>query len=87
VYLFPDPVVMKVSNLLKLLDFTSLRGIVTISNMPESEKFGINFIYAVDYDELVYEMVDILKSKEKLDDKIIPCPAKVYVWKASKELF
>ncbi len=87
IYLFPDPVVMKVSNILKLLDFASLRGAITISNIPETAKFGVNFIYAVDYEKLACKIVDVLKGKIKEDDNLIPCPAKVYVWKASEELF
>jgi len=86
VYLFPDPVVMKVSNLLKLLDFTSLRGIITISNMPETEKFGVNFIYGADYQALSRRIVSILKDG-KPKKSILDCPAKVYVWRKSEAQF
>ncbi len=86
VYLFPDPVVMRVSNLLKLLDFTSLRGIITISNMPETEKFGVNFIYGTDYQVLSRRIVSILKDG-KPKKSILDCPAKVYVWRKSEAQF
>nr|WP_163328401.1 hypothetical protein [Desulfurobacterium thermolithotrophum] len=78
IFIFPDPYILKVLTLLKLLNFAKENKKVLITNLPDLENYGINFIYAVDLKELSKKILDLLESNSS--ERILPCPAKVKRW-------
>jgi len=78
VYVFPDPVVLRVVNMLNLVKFCKSSGKVLLSGLPDLDRYDVDFIYAVDYDKLVDIIVKLVKGKPK--ERIVPCPARVKVW-------
>ena len=78
VYIFPDPALLRVVNLLKLMKFAKENGQVVITSLPDLDKYGVNFIYAVDYNLLAEKIVFLIKNTP--EEKILPCPARVKLW-------
>ncbi|TCK05419.1 hypothetical protein [Phorcysia thermohydrogeniphila] len=78
VYVFPDPVVLRIVNMLNLVKFCKNSGIILISGLPDLDRYDVNFIYAVDYNDLVDIIVELINENPK--ERIIPCPARVKVW-------
>ena len=78
IYVFPDPVVLRIVNMLSLVKFSKSSGKILISGLPDLDRYDVNFIYAVDYDELVDLIVELIGENPK--ERIIPCPARVKVW-------
>jgi hypothetical protein len=78
IYIFPDPEVLWVVNLLKLMKFAKENGKIVITSLPDLDKYGVNFIYAVDYNILVERIIFLIKND--LRERILPCPARVKLW-------
>jgi len=78
IYIFPDPNVLKVVNMLNIVKVSKTNGKILISGLPDLDKYDVNFVYAVDYDKLVEAIVKLLKETPK--ERLLPCPARVKVW-------
>ena len=78
VYIFPDPKLLRVVNILNLVRFCKENGKILITGLPDLDKYDVNFVYAVDYDALVYLLAKLVEMDSKKG--ILPCPAKVKVW-------
>ncbi len=80
IYIFPDPQVLRIVNLLNLIRFAKEHKQILISGLPDLKKYEINFIYSVDYDRLVDKLVELVKERNP-KEKLLPCPARVEIWK------
>ena len=78
IYIFPDPVVLKLVNLLSLVSYAKSTGKILIAGLPDLKRYDINFIYAVDFNDLVRDLARLVYSTPS--KHILPCPAKVKVW-------
>ncbi|MEO2069513.1 MAG: hypothetical protein ABGX27_08430 [Desulfurobacteriaceae bacterium] len=78
IYIFPDPEVLKVVNLLKLMKLSKDSRKIILTSLPDLDSYGVNFIYAVDYNLLVERILYLLENSPK--EKILPCPARVKLW-------
>ncbi len=78
IYIFPDPNVLNVVNLLKLMKFAKENKKIVITSLPDLDRYGVNFIYAVDYNMLAEKIVFLIKNTP--EEKILPCPARVKLW-------
>jgi len=72
VYIFPDPKLLKLVNLLRLIDFGKENGIVFLSGLGDLKKYGVDFVQEVSYQELARKLVDLVESSPK--ERILPCP-------------
>jgi hypothetical protein len=78
IYIFPDPEVLKLVNVLSLVNYAKHTGKILIAGLPDLDRYDINFIYAVDFPALTRELVKLTRENPK--KHILPCPAKVKVW-------
>jgi len=78
IYIFPDPEVLKVVNLLRLMKFAKENKKIVITSLPDLDRYGVNFIYAVDYNMLAEKIVFLIKNTP--EEKILSCPARVKLW-------
>jgi hypothetical protein len=78
IYIFPDPELLRVVNLLKLMKFANENGKIVITGLPDLDKYGVNFIYAADYDALVEKIISLIKGTPR--ERILSCPARVKLW-------
>jgi len=74
VYIFPDPKLLKLVNLLRLIDFGKENNIVFLSGLGDLKKYGVDFVQEVSYEKLAQELVELVESSPK--EKILPCPVK-----------
>ncbi|GAB6076601.1 hypothetical protein [Desulfurobacterium crinifex] len=78
IYIFPDPEVLEVVNLLKLMKFAKENEKIVITSLPDLDRYGVNFIYAVDYNMLAEKINFLIKNTP--EEKILSCPARVKLW-------
>ena len=78
IYIFPDPDVLKIVNLLKLMKFAKENEKIVITSLPDLDRYGVNFIYAVDYNMLAEKIIFLIKNTP--EEKILSCPARVKLW-------
>jgi len=78
IYIFPDPEVLEVVNLLKLMKFAKENEKIVITSLPDLDRYGVNFIYAVDYNMLAEKIIFLIKNTP--EEKILSCPARVKLW-------
>ena len=78
IYIFPDPEVLKLVNVLSLVSYAKHTGKILIAGLPDLDRYDINFIYAVDFSTLTKELINLVEDSPK--KHILPCPAKVKVW-------
>lgn len=78
IYIFPDPEVLEIVNLLKLMKFAKENEKIVITSLPDLDRYGVNFIYAVDYNMLAEKIIFLIKNTP--EEKILSCPARVKLW-------
>ncbi|WP_456435018.1 hypothetical protein [Thermovibrio ammonificans] len=74
VYIFPDPKLLKLVNLLTLLDFGKKNRLVFLTGLPDLAHYGVDFTEPIDYKRLASELVDLIEKTPRA--KILPCPLK-----------
>jgi len=72
VYIFPDPKLLKVVNLLRLIGFGKESGIEFLTGLGDLKRYGVDYTQQVSYKGLVRSLVEAVKGKPK--KKILPCP-------------
>ena len=74
VYIFPDPKLLRLVNLLNLISFGKENGIVFLTGLGDLKKYGVDFVQEVSYEKLAREMVNLIEDNP--GKKILPCPVK-----------
>jgi len=74
VYIFPDPKLLKVVNLLRLVDFGKENRIVFLTGLGDLKRYGIDFVEEVSYEKLVDLLTQAVRDDPK--ERILPCPLK-----------
>jgi len=74
VYIFPDPKLLRVVNLLTLLNFGKKNRLVFLTGLPDLSRYGVDFVEKVDYDRLAEELVELATKKRKPKARVLPCP-------------
>lgn len=74
IYIFPDPKVLNVINLITLIKYARERKIKVISGLFDLDRFNLDYVDKVDYDRLVSLLVFLIKERESR--KILPCPCR-----------
>jgi len=73
-YIFPDPYVLKVTNLITIINFAKQNNIKVFSGIFDLKKFGLTYVDEVNFDKLAEEL--FLLSKGEIKEKLLPCPCK-----------
>ncbi len=74
VYIFPDPQVLKVVNLINLISFGRENGIIFLTGLKDLKNYDVDFVHEVSYEKLANEMVELIDKEPK--ERILPCPVK-----------
>jgi hypothetical protein len=74
VYIFPDPKLLKLVNLLGLITYGKENGITFVSGLGDLKKYGVDFVQEVSYEKLADILVKLISQTPK--EKILPCPVK-----------
>jgi hypothetical protein len=74
VYIFPDPKLLKVVNLLNLISYGRENGILFITGLGDLKKYGVDFVQEVSYERLARLLVDLVDREP--EERILPCPVK-----------
>lgn len=74
VYIFPDPKLLRLVNLLNLINYGKENNLVFLTGLGDLKRYGIDFVQEVSYEKLAEEMVKLIESKPK--EKILPCPVR-----------
>ena len=74
VYIFPDPKLLKLINLVTLVNFCKDNNLLIFSGLPDLKKFGLDYVDNIDYDLLAREIVFLVEHNSK--KRILPCPCK-----------
>ncbi|RKQ63696.1 hypothetical protein C7457_0576 [Thermovibrio guaymasensis] len=72
VYIFPDPKILKVVNLVNLISFGKENGILFLTGLKDLKNYDVDFVHGVSYEKLANEMVELIDKEPK--EKILPCP-------------
>ncbi len=72
VYIFPDPEVLKIVNLINLINFGKENGLIFLTGLEDLKHYDIDFVHAVSYEKLANEMVRLINEEPR--EKILPCP-------------
>ncbi len=74
VYIFPDPKLLKLINLVTLVNFCKDNGLLVFSGLSDLSKFNLNYVDEIDYEKLAKLLVFLVNHTPK--EKIISCPCR-----------
>lgn len=74
VYVFPDPKLLKIVNLVTLVDFCRDNRLLIFSGLSDLSKFNLDYVDKIDFDKLAKEIVFLVENSPR--EKILPCPCK-----------
>jgi len=73
-YIFPDPKVLNVINLVTLIKYAKERNIKVISGLFDLNRFNLDYVDQIDYDKLAKYLIFLIQGKRS--EKILPCPCR-----------
>ena len=74
VYVFPDPKLLKLVNLITLVNFCKDNRLLIFSGLSDLSKFDLDYVDEIDYNKLVEKIVFLVENNPKI--KILSCPCK-----------
>ena len=74
VYIFPDPKLLKLINLVTLINFCKDNKLIIFSGLSDLYKFNLDYVDEIDFEKLAEDMVFLVENNPK--NKILPCPCK-----------
>lgn len=75
VYVFPDPKLLKLINLVTLINFCRDNKILVFSGLSDLSKFNLDYVDEIDFNKLAQNIV-LLVEEERPKEKILPCPCR-----------
>jgi len=75
VYIFPDPKVLKLINLVTLINFCRDNKVLVFSGLPDLSKFNLDYVDKLDFNKLAQDIVFLVEDKNP-KERILPCPCK-----------
>ena len=73
-YIFPDPKVLNVINLITLIKYAKEKNIKVISGLFDLDRFNLDYVDQIDYDKLAKYLILLIQGRE--NGKILPCPCR-----------
>jgi len=74
VYIFPDSKLLKIVNLVTLVNFCKDNDLLVFSGLSDLSKFGLDYVDRVDYEKLAELLVFLVNRTPK--ERIVSCPCK-----------
>ncbi len=74
VYVFPDPKLLKLVNLVTLVNFCHDNGLLVFSGLTDLSRFNLDYVDKLDFEKLAEDIVFLVENSPK--EKILPCPCR-----------
>ena len=74
VYIFPDPELLKLVNLVTLINFCKDNKLLIFSGLSDLSRFNLDYVDRIDFEKIAQEIVFLTENKSAV--KILPCPVK-----------